>query len=428
QQSVTGTGSVLAFAPNQRAQVIEAPIKGRIVQWGDGIVENAKVTKGQLICEIRDLDEEYVSRLQGQLENMQDVVKSAEQQLQANERALADAKLIGESYESQLRAYDIVKTETTAAQDAFVEMARQKLEAEKQTLAEYEAAIPQLEAEWKRIKTLEEEDNISLQKFQEVDRKLSEAKAKVARAEFYVKSAESELEGKTRERKSKIEQVQVYVEDAQAKLRKARTDASKIEGDIQKVKQEFSKAEKEVAEVEVKLARQKSQQLNAPFDGFVVEIKPNMGTSILKEGDAICTIVPQTSDRSVQIWVDGNDAPLIEPGRHARLQFEGWPAVQFSGWPSVAVGTFGGEVVSVDSTDNGKGKFRILIRPDSESEPWPEERFLRQGVRANAWVLLNRVPLWYEVWRQLNGFPPVISMDKPDDGKDKPAKPPKLPK
>ena len=59
-----------------------------------------------------------------------------------------------------------------------------------------------------------------------------------------------------------------------------------------------------------------------------------------------------------------------------RLQFEGWPAVQFAGWPSVAVGTFGGEVMTIDATDDGTGKFRILVQPTAEAEAdsskiWP---------------------------------------------------------
>jgi hypothetical protein len=81
--------------------------------------------------------------------------------------------------------------------------------------------------------------------------------------------------------------------------------------------------------------------------------------------------------------VDGNDAPLISDGRQVRIQFEGWPAVQFPGWPSVAVGTFGGEVALVDSTDvNGDGKFRILVLPDptEQDDPrtrWPSQPWLR---------------------------------------------------
>lgn len=422
QQSVTGSGSVLAYAPDQRQQVIESPIKGRIVRWGDGIYENARVEKGKLIAEIHDLDDAYSSRLDQQLLNSQQSVAAAHQQLEASQRALDAARMIVESYEAQVRAYRTVKEETKAAQDAFVAMAQQKVLAEQQQLAEYQAALPQLEAELERTAALHAEGNLSLQKLQEIERKVAEASAKVSRAEAYVSVAQSDLEGKQRERTAKVEKAQVDIDYAEATLRKAQGDVSKSESDIAKARQELNKAEKELLEMEVKVARQESQNILAPFDGYLVQISPNLATSVLKEGDPICTIVPDTTDRSVQIWLNGNDAPLVQPGRHVRLQFEGWPAVQFAGWPSVAVGTFGGEVVSVDATDNGQGEFRVLIRPVHEGESWPEERFLRQGVRANGWVLLNEVPLWYEVWRRLNGFPPVVQMEQGD------PKTPKLPK
>lgn len=423
QQSVTGSGNVLAYAPDQRQQSIEAPIKGRIVRWGEGIVENALVRKGQLIAEIRDLDEAYTARLDLQALNSQQQVTAARQQLEANERALSAALSIVESYAAQVKAYEMVKRETIAAQDAFVEMALQKVLAEQQQLAEYEAAVPQLQSEYDRLTVLHAEGNIALQKVQETERKLKEAQAKVSRAIAYVAAAASDLEGKQRERVAKIEKAQVDVDYAQAALRKSQADVAKAESDVAKARQELNKAEKDLLEMEIKVARQQSQEVLAPFDGYLVQIAPNLGTAIVKEGDQICKIVPQTEDRSVQIWLNGNDAPLVEPGRHVRLQFEGWPAVQFAGWPSVAVGTFGGTVVSVDATDNGQGKFRVLIRPDDTDTPWPQGRFLRQGVRANGWVLLNQVPMWYEVWRRLNGFPPVVSMDSKDS-----AKSPKLPK
>ncbi len=426
QQNVTGTGSVLAFAPDQRQQVIESPIKGRIARWGDDIFENARVEKGQVIVEIQDLDQEYANRLQQQLVNTEQTVAFTKLQLKANEGGLETAKTIVESYQAQVTAYGKVKQETIAAQDAYVEMAEKKVDAEVQQLTEYQAAIPQLQAEFDRSNKLHKEGNIALQKLQEVDRKLSESKAKVRRAEAYVAAAKSELEGKRRERTAKTEKAQIDIDYAEAVLRKGTENIFKAESEIAKAAQGLNKASKEVVEMEVKVARQQSQLVTAPFDGYVVKIAPNLGTAVLKEGDPICTIVPDTSDRSVQVLLDGNDAPLVEPGRHVRLQFEGWPAVQFAGWPSVAVGTFGGEIVSVDATDNGKGKFRVLIRPDEDAEPWPDQRFLRQGVRANAWVLLDRVPLWYEVWRQLNGFPPVVDMEEPE--KKGKSKPPKLPK
>ena len=122
-------------------------------------------------------------------------------------------------------------------------------------------------------------------------------------------------------------------------------------------------------------------------------------------------LVPDTDVKAVELWVSGVDAVLITPGRHARLQFEGWPAMQFEGWSELAVGTFGGTVAFVDATDDGKAKFRVLIVPDQADQPWPSERFLRQGVRVQGWVLLNRVTVGYELWRKLNAFPPELTKD-----------------
>jgi len=244
----------------------------------------------------------------------------------------------------------------------------------------------------------------------------------VKKAQAYLQAVGKELAGKKNERNAKEKEVQTKIQSSTAALKKAEGDVNKSESEIAKVQNAISKTQKELLDLQSKLAKQETQVVKAPRSGYILGLKANQG-KIIKEGDQLCTLVPETSDRAVQIWVDGNDAPLIEPGRHVRLQFEGWPAVQFAGWPSVAVGTFGGEVVSVDSVDNGKGQFRVLIQPEASSPDWPDDRYLRQGVRANSWVMLNRVTLGYELWRKLNGFPPVSAMESPDKGKG--AKKPK---
>ena len=127
---------------------------------------------------------------------------------------------------------------------------------------------------------------------------------------------------------------------------------------------------------------------------------------MVKAGDVLAVMVPDTDDRAVALWVDGNDVNLMRPGRFARLQFEGWPAIQASGWPTASVGTFGGRVSFVDPADDGHGKFRVLIVPDGA---WPDPEMLRQGTRVNGWILLDTVSLGYELWRQVNGFPPEWS-------------------
>ncbi|RLS72946.1 MAG: HlyD family efflux transporter periplasmic adaptor subunit [Planctomycetota bacterium] len=385
QQTITGEGYVVAYAPSERQQTLEATIKGRIVRWNPDLVENSRVAKGDFIAEIRDIDDLYADRLRGQLENTSAILESS--------------KKIVEATEGQLNAYRRVQTEVEAAQNAYVQSAMQKVAAAEQKLAIAEAAIPQLKAAFDRAKELQAAGNIALEKLQEIERKLLESQGKVKEESANLSAARAELMGKQ--------------SDREAYIHKAAADVSYYEGALDKTKAEVSKADKELHDMENKVARQNTQlMITAPFDGYVVHISSNGGSQLVKEGDPICTLVPYTEDRAVQIWLDGNDAPLVEAGRHVRLQFEGWPAIQFAGWPSVAVGTFGGTVVSVDMVDNGKGKFRCQILPDStETVKWPEERFLRQGVRANGWVLLEQVPLWFEVWRKLNGFPPTVEVD-----------------
>lgn len=429
QQSVKGTGSVVAFAPDQRQQTIEAPIKGRIIAWGDDIKENAHVTKGQFIAEIQDIDPDLVRRLEEQLAALKESRDAAQRQLEANERNVEAIRQMTKPINDRLRGYETVKEQVDAGATAAVEAAKNKIGAEQQILAEVKAAEIQVRADYERQRKLFNEDIVSQSKYQAAERKFREVTAKVQKAKEYVSAAQNDLESKKRDREAKIQKIQIEIDYTMGELQKQTSQFSKAQSDVAKSESELNKAIKLLSEMETKVSRQRSQRVEAPLDGFLTQITPNSGTQILKAGDPLCVIVPDTKDRSVQIWLDGNDAPLVEPGSHVRLQFEGWPAVQFAGWPSVAVGTFGGEVVSVDATDNGKGKFRVFVKPDSNDDPWPDTRYLRQGVRTNGWVLLKRVPLWFEIWRSMNGFPPAISDDAPEDKADKgDKKKPKLPK
>ncbi|MBX9766861.1 MAG: HlyD family efflux transporter periplasmic adaptor subunit [Bdellovibrionales bacterium] len=163
-------------------------------------------------------------------------------------------------------------------------------------------------------------------------------------------------------------------------------------------------ASAELTRVDVRLSRQQNQMVLSPRTGTILKVRSGQGGVTVKAGDWLAVLVPDTHLRAVELWVDGNDLPLITEGRQVRVQFEGWPAIQFSGWPSVAIGTFGGSIANIDPFDNGKGQFRVLVVPD-KLENWPKEMYLRQGVRATGWVILNQVSLIYEIWRQFNGFP-----------------------
>lgn len=166
----------------------------------------------------------------------------------------------------------------------------------------------------------------------------------------------------------------------------------------------------ELAESETKLSRQENQIIFAPKDGIVLKVLAGDSATVIKSGDKLATFAPILDDPMVEIYVSGNDIPLVKEGRKVRLQFEGWPIIQFSGWPSIAVGTFGGVVSSVDSSISENGKFRVIVKKD-KNEQWPDERYLRHGAKTKAWILLNNVSLGYEFWRQLNSFPPSFESE-----------------
>ena len=167
---------------------------------------------------------------------------------------------------------------------------------------------------------------------------------------------------------------------------------------------DLSAAAAELARIETRIARQASMQITAQRPGILQRIIAPQGGVIVKQGDKLGVIVPESADRAVELFISGNDVPLVSKGREVRLQFEGWPAVQFAGWPSVAVGTFAGEIGFVDPSDDGTGKFRIIVFPKKDHE-WPDPKYLRQGIRVYGWVLLDQVRVGWELWRRFNAFP-----------------------
>jgi ABC-type multidrug transport system fused ATPase/permease subunit len=183
--------------------------------------------------------------------------------------------------------------------------------------------------------------------------------------------------------------------------------------DLEKAKITYKKllsgeasAASSLAKSEVSLSRQQLQVITAPRDGRILSVLHGSGSVNVKSGMPLVRFVPDAAQTIVELFIDGNDLPLVTPGREVRLQFEGWPAVQFSGWPSVAVGSFGGIVKVISPSVSANGQFRILVVPDTkEATPWPSSEYLRQGSRTIGLVLLNEVSIGYEIWRKINGFP-----------------------
>lgn len=160
--------------------------------------------------------------------------------------------------------------------------------------------------------------------------------------------------------------------------------------------------------------------IRAPQDGYVTKtIQQGLGETI-KEGDPIVSIMPAEYQLAIEMYIRPIDLPLMEKGQHVRIQFDGWPAIVFSGWPNTSYGTYGGTVYAIDNFISENGKYRVLVAPDPNDPPWPKA--LRVGSGTRTMVLLKDVPVWYELWRQINGFPPEYYKSEKGNKKDKQAK------
>lgn len=377
QQSVRGDGRLIAYAPLERQQTIEAPIGGRIVDWA--VQEGDAIVEGQLVVTISDNDPELLTRLEGQRDAI----------LIRTEAARTALRFM----EQQIESLSVVRESAVQSAVAKIEATDEKLDAAEQDVQAAKAKAVTAELNLERVKGLHDEGLASRR-----DLELAQLGHDTARAEL-------------REKQAKVSAAKADLRAAKAD--RGETSASKVasiekaQTELEKIRSELAKHEEDLLELQTKLARQQTMEVRAPRDGRLLRVVAKQGGEQVKQGEALAVIVPDTESRAVELWLDGNDAPLVCEGRHVRLQFEGWPAVQFVGWPSVAVGTFGATVKIVDAAADERGKTRVVVVPD-DPRSWPEGRFLRQGTRVHGWVLLDEVPLGFEIWRQFNGFPPAL--------------------
>jgi multidrug resistance efflux pump len=357
QQNIRGYGNVTALNPMNRPQTIQAVIAGRIQKWF--VQEGDFVKKGDTIVSISEVKEKYFDP---------QLLLRLQQQLAAKENSLASKDRKAKALERQVIALrDGMKLK--------IEQSKAKLEAEK-------IKFQNAENQFDRNKKLYEAGNIPLTKFQDFEYKFKGSQADYLNAQIELSRVEAEYLDK--------------ISKAESELNNTRAEAFDTQAEIAKARNEFTNTS----------MRNEQYQILAPQDGFIVKAMKSGLAETIKEGDAICSIMPQASDVAVEMYVKAMDVPLISKGRKVRIQFDGWPALQFSGWPSVSVGTFGGSVSVIDYVNSKPGEFRLLIVPDEKDEVWPEQ--IRVGSGIKGWVMLDDVPLWYEFWRQLNGFPPSL--------------------
>jgi len=382
-QNIRSKGKVTTLNPYDKPQNIQAVIGGKIDSWL--VTEGDIVSIGDTIVILAEAKAEYLDP---------DLLSNTKDQQDAKVRS-ADAYRSKLNYlESQLKAL----SNNRRSKLEQIEIKRAQIELEiRSTLLDIEAAITYLENATKQLERMEimyEKGIKSLTDLESKRLSIREASAKKTSYDNKLSKLNNDLNG--------LEQaIDVANADYDQKF-------AKIESEIQSTASyrysligETSKQQSKFNQIE---QRQNAFVITSPINGRITKVLKNGIGEIVKAQENIATIVPTSFQKAVELYIRPNDMPLISEGKKVRLQFDGWPAMVFSGWPDNSFGTFGGEVYAVDNNISDNGKYRILVIEDSTEKSWPE--LIRIGSGAQGLLLLNDVRVYYELWRNLNGFPP----------------------
>lgn len=394
QQNVQGKGKVTPLRPEDRPQVIPSVIAGRIKQWL--VQEGQLVAKGDTICvitEVKDkfFDPQMISRTSDQINNKQDAVAAKLGKIGATQKQVAALK-------------DGLRFKLQQSSNKVKQM-RFKVAAEKAALDAAKINYQMAQDQFTRLDALFKKGLASLTELQNRNNKTQEANAKLVESDNKYNSVQNELIN------AEIE-LNAVEADYIDKISKAESIINEATGELFESRAEISKMQVELSNLEL---RSGFYIIRAPQTGYVVKAMKSGIGELIKEGEDLVTIMPAHSKMAVELYVRAMDLPLMKIGVPVRIQFDGWPALVFSGWPDVGVGTFGGLVQAVDRVNSSNGQFRVLVVPDPADKPWPE--LVRAGGGIYGWAMLSRVRVWYEMWRQFNGFPPdfIANIEGPKD-------------
>ena len=382
-QNIKSNGKITTLWQDQRPQEINSPIAGKITKWW--VKEGDFVKKGDTILQISEIKAEYldpnlIGRTQEQVFAKKNAIQFYESKVQMTEqqiKALANAK--------------ILKIEQLRNKWRQIE---NKLEGERAELLAVQNELSLAKDQYERQEKMFKEGLVSKTQLQQRSVSYQNSLAKKISIENKLNQTQQDYTN------AKIELNSIEQEYAE-KMNKAESDKFQSLSIIETSKGDVSKLENQVSSY---IIRNGMYILLAPQDGQIVQAKKAGIGEIIKEAENIATIVPNVASYAVEMFVRPVDLPLINMGQKVRFQFDGFPAIVFSGWPNSSYGTFGGEIKAIESNISDNGYFRILVTEDTKDKKWPKE--LKIGSGAQGIALLKEVPIWYELWRNINGFPP----------------------
>ncbi len=396
-QNISGKGYLTTLKPDQRPQTIQSPIPGRIEKWY--VQEGDYVKKGDTILFISEIKNEYFDPR---------LVERTGQQIKAKEASVTSYEGKVKALNNQVNAVSIERGLKLQQAKNKLLQSRLKVQSDSIDLEAAKTNIKIAQRQFDRTEQLESEGLKAVTDVEEKRLKLQETQAKLFSQENKFLVAKNEVINAEVE----INRVKAEYTD---KISKAQSDMFTAQSNQFDSEAQVTKLENAYTNYEM---RNEMYYIRAPQNGFINKaIQGGIGQTF-KEGEALLGIMPADIDMAVETFVEPLDLPLIHLGEKVRIQFDGWPAIVFSGWPNVSYGTYGGKVVAIETFISDNGKYRVLLSPDLDDHEWPKD--IRVGSGANTIALLEDVSIWYELWRQLNGFPP--NYYQPEGAKAKPVK------
>jgi len=395
-QNISGSGAVTTLKPNQRPQTIQSAIAGRIEKWY--VQEGDYVKKGDTILFISEIKEDYFDP---------NLVQNTKSQVDAKKMAVESYGGKVTSLSAQINAIENERVLKLQQAQNKIRQSLLKVKSDSMDLEAVKTQIKIANTQFNRSVTLNKEGLKPLTDVEEKRLKLQEVEAKIITQENKLLASKNELIN------AKVEINRISAEYAE-KASKARSDQFTALSSQYDTEAQVNKLQNQYVNYQI---RNGMYYIKAPQDGYVNRaIQSGIGETI-KEGTQIVSIMPAKYDIAVETYVSPTDLPLIHKGERVRIWFDGWPTIVFSGWPNMSYGTFGGKIVAIENFISPNGKFRVLIAPDEDDDAWPKQISIGSGAQTLA--LLDNVPIWFELWRTLNGFPPNYYQPKGETTKEK---------
>lgn len=382
-QNIDSPGNVTALSPNNRPQTVQSIIGGKIEKWY--VQEGSFVKKGDTLVYLSEIKSEYMDP------NL----------IQRTQSAMESKENTADSYMTKVKSLDSQIDALIDGKELKLQQAKNKVKQAKLKVVsdsmDYQANLKQLDIALKQFERTDELYKQKLKSLTDVENK----RLKVQEMEAKVVSLENKLLTSRNEYLNAKTEISTIDADYRDKIAKSESEKSTAMSSLYDTEATITKMQNQISNYSI---RSGYYYVTAPQDGYISKALKNGVGETVKEGDELVSIVPTLSDFAVEMFVEPVDLPLIHVGNNVRLQFDGWPAIVFSGWPMVSYGSYGGKVVAIDNFVGANGKYRVLVAPDPKDHPWPKE--LKMGVAVKTMTLLRDVPIWYELWRKLNGFPP----------------------